>query len=292
MIGYKLSHKELEKLIEAHAPGWLARAKKRTADFVAAGKYSEASSIWSDVKVVYMRLQGEAKCIYCERKLESEANGLIEQDVEHFRPKGRVRRWQPPAELAAEGLSATDPGTNAPGYHRLPYHLFNYSAACKPCNSTLKSDCFPIAGNYKFNGSNPKTLVSERPLLIYPLGDFDDDPEDLIKFQGVSPQPVLAHGHGRNRALATITFFELGDPIKRKNLFRERAQIITALWHQLEAMANNPGDTVASDLVTDYQSDKAPHTNCARSFANLYQQDRLEAQAIYRAAAAFIRTSS
>lgn len=292
MIGYRVSHKELAKLIEDHAPGWLARAKIRTAGFVAAGRYSEASSIWSDVKVVYMRLQGEAKCIYCERKLESEANGLIEQDVEHFRPKGRVRRWQAPALFVAEGLSVTDPGTNAPGYHRLPYHLFNYSAACKPCNSTLKSDCFPVASRYKFNGSNPKTLASELPLLIYPLGDFDENPEDLIKFQGVSPQPVHAHGHGRNRALATIAFFELADPIKRKNLFRERAQIITALWPQLEAMATNPGDTVASDLVADYQSDKAPHTNCARSFANLYQQDRLEAQTVYRAAAAFIRTTS
>lgn len=292
MIGYKISRKDLEKLIEDQVPGWMARAKKRTADFVAAGSYSETSSIWSEVKVVYMRLQGESKCIYCERKLESEANGMIEQDVEHFRPKGRVRRWRVPAELVAEGVSITDPGPNAPGYHRLPYHVFNYSSACKPCNSTLKSDCFPVAGSYKFGGSNPKTLASELPLLIYPLGDFDSDPERLIKFQGVSPRPVYAQGHVRHRALVTIAFFELADPIKRKNLFRERAQIITALWPQLEAISNNPADAVASALVADFQSSKAPHTNCARSFATLYQQDRLEAESLYRAAATFIRTAS
>ena len=292
MIGYRISRKDLEKRIETQVPGWMARAKKRTADFVAAGKFTETSSIWSEVKVVYMRLQGESKCIYCERKLESEENGLIEQDVEHFRPKGSVRRWKAPAGFAAEGVLITDPGPNAPGYHRLPYHLFNYSAACKPCNSTLKSDCFPIVGHYKFNGSNPKTLASEQPLLIYPLGDFDVDPEDLIKFQGVSPQPVETDGYGRHRALATITFFELADPIKRKNLFRERAQVITALWPQLEAASRNPGDAVALDLVADYQSEKAPHTNCARSFATLYQQDRLEAERLYQGAAAVIRASS
>ncbi|WP_052007389.1 HNH endonuclease family protein [Burkholderia paludis] len=292
MIGYKITYKDLETLIEAKVPGWVARAKKRTANFRAAGKYDEVSSIWSEVKSVYMRLQGESKCIYCERKLESEEYGLIEQDVEHFRPKGSVRRWKLSARLVAEGVTITDPGASAPGYHLLPYHLFNYSASCKPCNSTLKSDCFPIAGTYKFAGSNPTKLASEQPLLIYPLGDFDADPEALIKFQGVSPQPVDANGHNRHRALVTIEFFDLADPIKRKNLFRERAQVITALWPQLEAVSRNPGDALASDLVADYQSDKAPHTNCARSFATLYHQDRPEAERLYRAAATFIRSSS
>lgn len=292
MIRYKISRKDLEALIEAEVPGWTARAKKRTAHFAALGKYDEASSIWSEVKVVYMRLQGECKCIYCERKLESEESGLIEQDVEHFRPKARVRRWNAPPGLAAEGILVTDPGPNAPGYHRLPYHLFNYSAACKPCNSTLKSDCFPISGAYNFDGSNPKTLKSEFPLLIYPLGDFDVDPESLIKFHGVSPQPVGSIGRDRHRALTTVAFFELADPIKRKNLFRERAQVITALWPQLEAVSRDANDALASNLVADYQSPKAPHTNCARSFARLYYQDRLEAQRLYQAAATFIRGAS
>jgi hypothetical protein len=292
MIGYKISRKALEKLIEAEVPGWTARAKQRTTGFAATGKYAETSSIWSEVKVVYMRLQGESKCVYCERKLESEENGKIEQDVEHFRPKGSVRRWKTPANLRNEGVQVTDPGTSAPGYHLLPYHLFNYSAACKPCNSTLKSDCFPIAGTYKFDGINPKTLSAERPLLIYPIGDFDDDPESLIKFHGVSPQAIASVGHDRHRALATIAFFELEDPIKRKNLFRERASVIIGLWPWLEALSRDPHDAVAADLVASFQSEKAPHTNCARSFATLHQQDRVEAQSLFQAAVEFIKTSS
>jgi len=292
MIGYRISLNALTKLIEAEVPGWMARAKERTVGFVAAGKYSEASSIWSEVKVVYMRLQGGSKCIFCERKLESEENGLIEQDVEHFRPKGRVKRWRAPAVLAGEGVNLSDPGDNAPGYHRLPYHLFNYAAACKPCNSTLKSDCFPIVGSYKFGGSNPKTLKSERPLLIYPFGDFDDDPEDLIKFYGVSPQPVKAKGHARHRALTTIAFFELADPTTRKNLFRERAAMMVGLWPQLEAVFKDAGNAIASNLVSAYQSEKAPHASCARSFAKLHKKDRAEAELLFQAAAEFIKSIS
>ena len=293
MIGYPITEAHLKQLIETEAPGWLLRAKERTKQFVAAGKYSESSTIWSEVKAVYMRLQGESKCVYCERKLEAEERGKSEQDVEHFRPKGSVRAWQVPVPVQQQGVSVTPPGAGAPGYHRLPYHLFNYSAACKPCNSALKSDCFPIAGKYRFNGGNPRTLAAEKPLLIYPLGDFDADPEMLIRFHGVSPQPVAAAGHERHRALATIAFFELDDPIQRKNLVRERAVIITTLYPQLEVLAGAPGSKAAArQIVGGFTSAKAPHTNCARSYADLYGRDRPEALAIFERAAAFIDASS
>jgi hypothetical protein len=163
LIGYRVSLTQLKQLVTAESANWIARARARTRGFVAAGRYRESSTIWSEVKVVYMRLQGEAKCVYCERKLEGEERGKAEHDVEHFRPKSSVRTWKAPAALAQQGVRITAPGAAAPGYHRLPYHLFNYSAACKPCNSALKSDCFPIAGTYKFGLGNPKTLGSEKP---------------------------------------------------------------------------------------------------------------------------------
>lgn len=291
MIGYKISYQDLKALVDAHSPSWIARASARTADFIKIGKYDEASNIWSDVKAVYMRLQGEGKCIFCERKLESEQFGMGEQDVEHFRPKGRVRAWKAPAKFSAHGLIITRPALNAPGYHRLPYHLFNYGAACKPCNSALKSDYFPIVGNYDFDGDDPKTLASEQPLLIYPLGDFDDDPEDLIEFVGASPRPVPSNGYGRDRAQTTIEFFALADTDTRKNLFRERATILIALWGQLEA-AKSPGNTKAADAVAAFQSEKSAHANCARSFVRLYRANRSAAQGHFEAAMDFVISSS
>lgn len=292
MIGYRIALAELKQLIEAEVPGWLKRAGDRTKQFVAAGKYSESNTIWGEVKGVYMHLQGQAKCIYCERKLEAQERGRAEQDIEHFRPKSSVRAWRVPADLVPV-LSIAPPNPGAPGYHRLPYHLFNYSAACKPCNSTLKSDCFPIAGKYRFSGSNPKTLLAEKPFLIYPIGDFDADPETLIRFHGVSPQPVASAGHARNRALATIAFFELDDAIHRKNLMRERAVIITALYPQLEVLAAASGPKrAARTIVNGFSSAQAPHASCARSFVALHSRDRVEALAIFELAVAFIDAHS
>jgi len=121
---------------------------------------------------------------------------------------------------------------------------------------------------------------------------FDDDPENLIKFYGVSPQPVKAKGYGRDRAQTTIAFFELSDPTSRKNLFRERAAMIVGLWPQLEAASKDTGNAIASNLVADYQSEKAPHANCARSFAKLHKKDRAEAERLFQAAAEFIRSIS
>lgn len=293
MIGYRTSEKRLRQSIESQVPGWLERARERTKQFAAAKKYSEAASIWSEVKAIYMQLQGESKCIYCERKLESAERGKAEQDVEHFRPKGRVRSWRASSELQKQGVCITAPGEDASGYFRLPYHLFNYGAACKPCNSALKSDCFPIAGAYQFNGANPKTLRSESPLLIYPIGDFDADPESLIGFRGVSPYPKASRGHDRHRALTTIAFFELDDAIKRKNLVRERAAIIIALYPQLEVLAGGRGSKrVARQIVDGFSSERSAHTNCARSFIALHAHDPVEASAIFERAAGFIEGSS
>jgi hypothetical protein len=58
MIKYPVTRKKLEQLIEQKKPGWLARAAERTDQFLASGSFDETSSIWSEVKPVYMQLQG------------------------------------------------------------------------------------------------------------------------------------------------------------------------------------------------------------------------------------------
>ena len=293
MIAYRISIAELERLVAAEKVDWIQRAKGRTAGFRKAGKYAEASSIWGEVKAVYIRLQGEGKCIYCERKLEGEELGKAEYDVEHFRPKSSVRRWKAAQSLIDEGVKMAEPDNQATGYYLLPYHLLNYSAACKPCNSALKSDCFPIAGKYRYKGVNPKTLLAEKPLLIFPLGDFDVDPESLIRFHGVSPQPVATSGHERHRALTTIAFFELDDPIRRKNLMRERACLIAGMYPWLEILGGAPGPAaVAKTLIDGFTSQRNAHANCARSFRALYARDPAEALVLVERATAFIEASS
>lgn len=292
MIDYPISKPDLEMLIENEAPGWLQKARDRTEKFRAEGCYQESSSIWSDVKPVYMKLQGESKCAYCERKLESSQYGKIEQDVEHFRPKKMVREWQMPKRLKESGITATKVPNNDHGYYLLPYHPYNYAAACKPCNSALKKNCFPIASDYDLTNEDPVDLLKEKPYLIYPIGDFDEAPEKLIRFHGVSPQAIPISGHQQARALVTIDFFKLDDFAKRKNLLRERAVIIIALHPQLEKLSDDADAGEAQQIVEGFTSSNAPHTNCARSFRRLFESNRMEAKAIFDGAVQLLISTS
>ena len=295
MIGYPISKAELETRITANSASWLERAAERTERFRAMGRYQENSSIWSEVKSVYMALQGGSKCAYCERKLESIPHGSIEQDVEHFRPKGNVRVWEMPQQLRDQGIDATPVPNEDRGYFLLAYHPFNYAACCKPCNSQLKSDCFPIAGSYNLAGEDPANLLAEEPYLIYPIGDFDESPEDLIRFHGVSPQAVGNSATGWARALVTIEFFELDYLEKRKNLLRERAVIIVALHPQLEKLADGAvgaEEADAIDVVEGFTHPSAPHTNCARSFKSLFESDPVEAKSVFDRAVELILSIS
>ena len=280
MIAYRITLSQLEALVDAHARGWRAKAKKKTARFEAAGTYNEDKGTWSEIKPVYMRLQGGGKCAFCERMLERVDLGLIEQDVEHFRPKKRVLPWPVSDELQQKGVTVRQGSSASPGYHLLSYHLFNYSASCKPCNSTLKGDRFPIAGRRSSKGSDPaKLTATEKPFLIYPIGDFDDDPESLITFRGTIPRARKTTGHGYHRALVTIDFFQLADPNTRSNLHRERAIILGALFPQLEK---------AKARVAAFTADSAAHSNCSRSFVRLFESNPAQARRIADDAADFL----
>lgn len=295
MIGYTISRADLESQIEAEVPGWLQRAEERTEEFREQGYYNESSSIWSEVKSVYMKLQGDCKCAYCERKMESTDYGRIEQDVEHFRPKKKVKEWKIPKQLKDQGINVTDIPNEDHGYYLLPYHLLNYLASCKPCNSALKKNYFPISDEYDLHGEDPNDLLEENPYLIYPIGDFDEAPENLIRFHGLSPQAVANNGYRRARALVTIEFFKLDDTDGRKNLYLERARIIVALYPQLRILANGATGVEGANaqrVVNVYLESKAPHTNCARSFKILFDTDQTEANAIFNGALDLLTSSS
>jgi hypothetical protein len=286
MIAYRINIDKLKIMIESDSKKWLKKAKIRTDGFKKKGCFKEKSSIWSEIKTVYVKLQGDSKCAYCERKLESAEIGLIEQDIEHFRPKSGVKKWELPKNLQKYGITLSEVPMVKYGYYLLPYHPFNYSTSCKPCNSILKKEFFPISGEYDLQGEDPAKIHSkERPYLIYPIGDFDDNPEDLIKFNGASPYAVQKDIYQRDRALVTIEFFKLDDFSIRKNLFRERASIIIALYNLLEKQANGTSDSdkeEARKLVDSYTSPNAPHTNCSRSFKELYNRDPKKAKKLYQ----------
>ena len=293
MIRYDVAPGTLDALVEERVPGWSERAKSRTEGFRKKGGYEEKSSIWSEVKPVFMELQGGAKCCFCERQFEAERLGRYELDIEHYRPKGNVKKWECPPELVREGVSLTEPPGSDKGYHLLAYHLSNYAAACKACNSGLKKDCFPIAGRYDLDGDDPGKLTDEKPWLLYPIGRLDVDPEQVITFHGIFPQSTSADRRARLRGLVTIAFFGLDDVIARKNLIKERAWLVLSL-HALLVRAGEPGEAAAESaaLVEKMLEPTSPHTNCARSFARLFDSNPDQAEEVAGLTAKFLLSGS
>jgi hypothetical protein len=302
MIRYPTTERELRAKIKEADEDWLDAAATRTAAFRAAGKYDEklkirsgdrdveASAIWSRIKPVFMRIQHE-KCAYCERQLSSEEWGRGEHDLEHFRPKSKSRPWKLSASLRREGVTLTPAlqGSHDPGYHLLSYHLLNYCASCKTCNSGLKSDIFPIAGVRNPVGDNPRRLADEQALLIFPMGKIDEDPEKLIDFHGLSPRAKPTQGFARSRALATISFFQLKNPA-RKELYRERARQIVAVYGFL-LHRTTKGD-VWDQLIEEFRADRSPHASCTRSFVRLFESNRQEADDFFELARGYLNSVS
>jgi hypothetical protein len=214
----------------------------------------------------------------------------VEIHLDHFRPKSGVRRW-PSAETIAElGLTydfETGEESAALGYRLLAYHPLNYAAACGTCNSPLKADCFPIGGGARMlDGADPALMGNEEPLVIYPIGEIDEDPEALIRFVGFVPVSVAAvDGPEGRRARVTIDLFRLGPDQGRDDLIGERSVIIRPLYHHLVSVADADSTTerhhFAAREIGRLTSTASPHTNCARSFVRLFAQDRALAREVY-----------
>lgn len=287
MIRYYIEESELRRKIDEEDKNWSARTKKIDARCKKAKKFVGQSD-WSSIKPVYFRLQHE-KCCYCERALESEPFGLGEQDVEHFRPKSAVKDWLDESSRTALELLPKEAinQTSENGYFRLAYHPLNYAASCKPCNSAIKSNYFPTLGARRINEEHPNTLRDEVPLLIYPIGDVDeDDPEKLITFRGI----VAMAGAPKSdrirhlRGKATVMFFHLNRGDGRENLARERARVIDQIMGNLRTMNYSKSASVIATCRKTVQAavnESAPHASCARNFLRLFDADHAEAEAVW-----------
>lgn len=278
MIRYPITKAELEAAIEGEKRGWLAKARQKTDGFRDAGEFNEPASrnSWSEIKAAYIRLQ-QNKCAYCERSFGHDRRSRIEHDVEHFRPKSSVKAW--PTEGSSLSYNFATGDASDKGYYLLAYNIFNYTTACKTCNSILKVNHFPVLAARKVNSDDFAKLKAEKPLLVYPIGDLDDDPEELITFEGFLPVPKFKRGDRYRRARITIDLFELDT---REDLLKARAMLIGWLWTALR-LRQTPGaapedKTDAQRLIDLATSPAAPHTNCARAFSKLYEQDNTKAR--------------
>lgn len=105
-----------------------------------------------------------AKCAWCERIRDVSR----ELDVEHYRPKVKVTRWDGEPPL----VSDTPPQEMdiGPGYWWLAFSWDNYSLACKACNQEWKRNLFPVREPRP--SCNEGIEKTEQPLLLDPSKPF------------------------------------------------------------------------------------------------------------------------
>lgn len=279
MTRYPVGRQELLDLIQAARPTWIGRARTRTALYAQARDYTGGSEFWGEIKSVYIRLQHE-KCAYCETKLQGMELASKVHEVEHFRPKQSVKAWPDAALTYLDGFQPPcSLGEASPnGYYKLAYHPFNYAIACTRCNSTLKSNYFPVRGRRNVRGSDPSRLSGEGALLVYPLSDIDDDPANLIAFDGVLAVPTSQHGPEFERALTTIWFFQLN----HQDLTSRRAEMLGQLYLNLESLRSAPASPISAQVngvVDRVCSPSGQFSACMRAYRALFASDHAAARA-------------
>lgn len=288
---------EITHRVAAQQPKWAAKAAIEHAAVIAAGRFTPPKapkgqpkakappSIWADVKPIYMELQ-HYKCIFCERGL-AHAEGSIEHDVEHYRPKNAIVRWQPvgfPLVPHQAGPAATS------GYYWLAYDLENYAAACKPCNSTRKRSFFPVQGT---RGAALATIADlntgEEPLVIFPMYE---DPASLITFLGVAAMPVAVDGLDHLRARVTIELFNLNG---REELISERFAVIRSLVSAFELVVTGSTQAKRDDglkQISELTAASASHSACAKAFLAELEKDPVKAWDVYQDARAYVEEAA
>lgn len=121
------------------------------------------------------------KCAYCESVISNTQPG----DVEHYRPKGRLRDLD--GKIVRIILDGNE--CDHPGYWWLCYEWMNLLPSCIDCNRRRrhgdeaqpagKADLFPIAGKRAGRPTDP--LDDEQPLLLNPT-DPSFDPTEHFDF--------------------------------------------------------------------------------------------------------------
>ena len=294
MIQYPTRTSVISRLMRMKYPSWQNDAIEQTNQFRTAGHFikkgdmlpnnEKCKEFWGDVKRVFITVQHD-KCAFCEKSLEE---SLIEWDLEHFRPKSEVTEWKLPCangrDLTQRNFHLKPRATHweyqyptglpmSEGYYLLTYNLENYVASCKTCNSVYKRTYFPIKNGRVAGGDTIAAHDSEGAYLIYPLGDYGENPEDFLQFEGV--QAKAKNGSLRGQLL--IDFFDLN---------RESLQFSRANWllHTFRPTydAFQANILSGSETMEYLLSHKAPYTNCTRCFMELCIKDFNAANQQYR----------
>lgn len=164
-------------------PGWQSWVSESNAAllevFASTSKPRIKSELYKRMRDVFLTVSSK-KCAYCEAML---TDVVRKGDVEHYRPKGRVRDERGNIVRTANAAGVDE---DHPGYYWLAYDWRNLLPACPACNrracdtpsgqQTGKGEIFPTLDGWW--ATKPEDIDKEQPALLNPY--FDDPNEHLV----------------------------------------------------------------------------------------------------------------
>lgn len=241
---------------------WFKDAEALTIQAEQDGPTHVVTDLYKDVEVKKaLEKLFHNKCAYCEGQPTSQGPW----DVEHYRPKGRVKE-----------------NGEHPGYYWLAYTWNNLLPSCTFCNQRRvdqptfdepiagpaagKLDQFPLL-NEQDRAMNPQdSLDVEKPLLLNPCIDQDCETYFRYDIQG----HILPADPDDPRAKKTIEICHL----KRRRLRLERANQMKKITKAVEAheLAKNFNNQdlirVTRELVEMFAAADSPFAGAARYVNN------------------------
>lgn len=239
---------------EPQTPAWASWRQKVQAEIAALANAGPPYSVKDDL----YKEQRETifacylnKCAYCEGQYKLTAN---EGDVEHYRPKGRVRdRENHIVKVVWAGAQV-----NHPGYWWLAYEAINLLPSCSFCNRTGKRDLFPLEPGSTY-ALQPGEERDEKPLLVHP---GLENPDDHLKYDPVQGVLVPKSEKG-SFSIETFGLNREDLLTARKNTYRNVvASIMTASSLQSGALIDIPG--LLADL-RKYKTGEAAYSLVGRA---------------------------
>jgi 5-methylcytosine-specific restriction endonuclease McrA len=228
--------------------------------------------LYNDPRVKDALKEVFVKCAYCE----STYGAVYDGDVEHFRPKGKVKEKDPPT----------------PGYYWLANDWDNLFLACQHCNQRRrhvlvgetelegygKMDQFPLdPETSRAAKANADVKKEEKARLL--INPCKDKPEEHFEYERENAVMIPLSKKGETSIKVYV--------LQRPNLVHERKKQMLKLFkqmaiakHALEEYNKNPDDAAKKngfemtlDAVMEFTSATEVYAGMSRYFVKKFLQE-------------------
>lgn len=205
------------------------------------------------------------KCAYCEHRYGSGYDG----DVEHFRPKGKIKEKKP----------------QTPGYYWLANDWDNLFLSCQHCNQKRKHLLYGSTKKESYGKLDQFPLRSELRRMLTPEGDIAEEENERLLINPCKDNPDIHFEYEKTEGVI-IPLTDMGEvsvkvyALQRYLLVQERKMVLEKLLSYMEIIKleleeiNEKGIDEGKkeklnkmlEALMMYTTDEAPYAGMCRFF--------------------------